>query len=192
MSVAATSCTAMTHATAMPMPRNATGPPTAMSSRHGMMPTIVANIATMPMPALAIMFSPHVRLNSAAERFTASIGPTCSITITGSTRKVTSDHARPTSEPMMRPAMPDRSSIARITSDTVAVTTAHGSSTCARRAGRVHRLADRDRLAAQALVGREHQRGVEEHDDERDSDVADDPEDPRERLRPIPARRCRR
>ena len=136
------------------------------------------------MPALAIMFSPHVCLNSSAERFTAWIGPTCSITSTGSTRNVTSDHASPTSEPTIRPDDARRAPRwpgARATRWRSA--TAHGSSTCDAGAGRVNRLADRDRLAAQALVGREHERGVEEHDDVRDREVADDAEDPRERLR---------
>ena len=183
MSVAATSCTAMTHATASPMPSTATGPPTATSNRHGSTPTSEANNATMPIPALAIMFSPHVCLNSSADRFTASIGPTCSITITGSTRNVTSDHAEPdqgADDPAEDPgALLDRADHER-----------HGRGQDGPRqqhvgpgAGGVHGVADRHGLAAQALVGREHERGVEEHDDEGDGDVADDAEDPRERLR---------
>ena len=137
----------------------------------------------MPIPALAIMFSPHVRLNSSADRFTASIGPTCSITSTGSTRNVTSDHASPTSAPMIRPRMPERSSIARSTSDTVALEHRPRQQHVRARARGVHGFADRHGLAAEAAVGREHERGVEEHDDVGDRDVADDAEDPRERLR---------
>ena len=44
--------------------------------------------------------------------------------------------------------------------------------------GRVHRLADRHRFAAETLVGCEHERGVEEHEHVGDGEVADGAQDP--------------
>ena len=128
----ATSWTPITQVTATTMPSAAIGPPTETRSMHGSTPTSVATSATIPIPAFAIMFSPHVRLNSSAERFTAWIGPICSMTITGRTRNVTSDHASPISDPTIRPMSGERSSIARRIIVTVALRTAQGSNTCAR------------------------------------------------------------
>ena len=72
------------------------------------------------MPALPMMFSPHVFFSSTALSLTASTGPMSRLTRIGTVRNVATVNARPSSPAIQRPMKPARSSIMRRIRPTVA------------------------------------------------------------------------
>ena len=57
-------------------------------TKAGSIPTTAAAMKSNPKPKLETTCSPHVRLSSELDRLMASIGPTPSTTIVGTTKKV--------------------------------------------------------------------------------------------------------
>ena len=148
-----------------------------------MPPATAASTPRRPMPPLVTTFSPHVRLNSSPDRFTAAPTLSRSTTRIGRTRNVTSDHASPMSPTTIRPTMPARCSTARSTSDTVALEQRPGQQHTGPLAGALQRAAERRVAAAEAFVGAADDRGVEEDHGVGDREVAGEPEDPGDGVR---------